>query len=554
MSVEFEPVKLGPRRRRVDPVAIGAVLVVLAVVVALLKPWNAGEDAGSGGPGLALRPSSASEATVSPASPSPTPAPTTTPDTRPAPIGTAGLATWARIRSALVPHDGWGIRAVVARPTGLLTPPDELTFEDVWNAVPARSDGLPTVDIEPDDQTVVAVGITFPAAHTPIDVRAWLVHPGRLEWIDTQALDANPAGGGFLYRVAGPDGSFQNWAAGRYRLDVLVDGEVHRYGFTLPNRFGFVPEDGAGIFTPTNLIDPAGGALPDLPVGLFATASGVSIPLRADDGPPLTEAGAWLDVDPGTGRAPRSRVASAFVPGATGLGVRLPPGSTVVRSSIRRLAPDSLRIEPELVPADASSTAPPHVLYRAPGSDGGVWTPGTYGISVVWTDASGRHDRSWHLELRPGPVRELPSMLLAARGFARYAGASGVVVGTAEPLEGGPRSVAIRLLHEGQATGTGIPLRDRVPCDGFRVDGLSGVVGLVGPVGRPTPSVAAHVLFEFNRSDAQPLLTATGDVPGLTLIAPVGEPPVPSDAYQVRVDDSTNPPGSSICLSLTPAG
>lgn len=180
--------------------------------------------------------------------------------------------------------------------------------------------------------------------------------------------------------------------------------------------------------------------------------------------------------------------------------------------------------------------------------------PGVYQLSVEWTDSAGRHDRSWHIELRPGPVRELPQMLLAARSFARYAGSTGVVVGTAEPLEGGPRSVAIRLLRAGQGSAIGIPARDRVPCDGVRVDGLAGVIGVAGPVDAPPATVAARVLFEFNRSSEQPMLTAAGDVPGLTLLAPAGETPLPSDAYQIRVDDTTRPTGSSLCLSVSPAG
>jgi hypothetical protein len=87
-----------------------------------------------------------------------------------------------------------------------------------------------------------------------------------------------------------------------------------------------------------------------------------------------------------------------------------------------------------------------------------------------------------------------------------------------------------------------------------RIDGLSGVVGLAGPVDGPLPKVSARVLFEYNRSDEQPLLTAAGDVPGLTLIAPAGEPALPSAAYQLRVDDTTNPAGASVCLGVTPAG
>ena len=532
--------------------AVGVLVVLIALVAAVAKPWNAGADPAAAGPGVDV-----AEATPSAG----TPPPRTAASASPAPdlprdgqaLTTASYATWDRVRAAVQPHDAWGIRAITGRPAGLLAPAGELRFEEVWDQLPTAPRTPPAIDIEPNDRTVVAIGITFPPSHTPIDARIWLEHPSRLEWIDTQALDSSPSGGGFLYRIVGADGTVRNWSAGRYRVDVLVDGGVQRFEFTLPNRFEIVPDGAEPPQERANLIDPAGGALPSLPIGLFATAGGVSIPLRADDGPPLTEVGAWLDVDPGTRQAPRSHVAAAFVPAATGLGVVLPAGSVVGQSSLVRLAPDPLPGNPELVADDAAAPRQAaHVLYRAPG--GGAWTPGVYRISIQWTDSTGRHDRSWHVELRPGPVRELPPMLLAARGYARYAGSTGVVVGTAEPLEGGPRSVAIRLLRAGQAGGTGIPLRDRVPCDGVRVDGLSGVIGLAGPVGDPPAMVAARVLFEFNRSTEQPLLTAAGDVPGLTLIAPAGRPPLPSDAYQLRVDDTTNPTGASVCLSLTPAG
>jgi hypothetical protein len=334
---------------------------------------------------------------------------------------------------------------------------------------------------------------------------------------------------------------------------VLVDGGIRRFTFTLPNRFEIVPKEPGSTPAPAHLVDPAGGALPDLPTGLFITASGDSIPLRAEEGAPLSEAAAWLDVDPGTGRAPRTHVAAVFAPATTGIGVMLPLGSTLQRSVLRRLAPEPLPGAPELVVDDTNAEpGRANVLYRAPAR--GAWPPGVYQVSIVWADGAGVHDRAWHLELRPAQVGELPRMLLAARGFARYAGSTGVVVGTAEPLEGGPRSVAIRLLPAGKVSGAGIPPRDRVPCDGVRVDGLAGVVGLAAPVDAPPPAVAARVLFEFNRSGEQALLTATGDVPGLTLVAPAGEPPLPSDAYQLRVDDTTKPAGPSICLSVTPAG
>ena len=564
MSVEFEPVRIAPRRRRVDPVAVLALTVTIGLVAAILKPWNTGAAPTDAiAPEVAAAsPSSASNSAPATAAPSPAsaapspasapPSPAVIPIAQPA--STASHATWDRVRAAVRPHDTWGIRAIVGRPSALLAGAGDLRYEEIWNPLPAASTGAPpTVDIEPDDQTVVAIGITFPPSHTPIDARIWLVRPDRLDWVDTQALEPSPSGGGFLYRVMGDDGTVQNWTAGRYRVDVLVDGAIRRVDFTLPNRFEIVPDRDEPQPVAADLVDPAGSALPGMSVGPFITASGDSIPLRAEAGPPLTEAGAWLNVDPGTGRAPRSHVATVFVRSATGLGVILPAGSTVARSEISRLAPEPLRGVPVLVPDDASPTPQAaHVLYRPP--DGGAWTPGVYRISVTWDDPTGRHDRSWHIELRPGPVRELPQLLLAARGYARYAGSTGVVVGTAEPLEGGPRSVAIRLLRAGQGSAPGIPARDRVPCDGVRLDGLSSVVGLAGPIDAPPATVAARVLFEFNRSGEQPMLVAAGDVPGLTLLAPAGRPPLPSDAYQLRVDDTTKPAGASLCLSVAPAG
>jgi hypothetical protein len=552
VSVEFEPVKLRPRRRRIDPVAIATLVVVLGLAAAVIKPWNAEADPATSEQGQAFV-----DASPSPRPPDSLSGPRSTAVPAPRqpglPSSTASLASWDRVRGVLRVHDGWGIRAIVAAPSGLLAPASDQQFAEHWDALPDDPLGFPTVDIEPNDRTVVAIGITFPAAHTPLDVRIWLVHPDRLEWIDTLAVDPSPSGGAFLYRVANGDGSVRNWAAGRYRVDVLVDGAVRRFGFTLPNRFEIVPDGSEPPLARDDLIDPAGGALPDLPIGLFLTASGVSIPLPGEEGPALTEAGAWLNVDPGTGRAPRSHVAAVLAPAATGIGIMLPPGSIVQRSVLRRLAPEPLLGDPELVRDDAAPGNPTaHVLYRPPG--GGAWLPGVYRISVVWADSAGLHDRSWHLELRPGPVREQPSMLLAARGFARYAGSSGVVVGTAEPLEGGPRSVAIRLLRAETAPASGIPARDRVPCDGIRVDGLTGVIGLAGPVDAPPSSVVAHVLFEYSRSGEQPILVAGGDVPGLILVAPAGSAALTSDVYRVRLGDTTTASGSTVCLRTTPAG
>ena len=254
----------------------------------------------------------------------------------------------------------------------------------------------------------------------------------RSRWTPTRA------GGEFLYRVVGADGSVQNWAAGRYRIDVLVDGghpSVRLHAAEplrdrarpvgthtgarrsrRPGRWRAAGPAGRAVHDRRRRVDPTGGRR---------------------RGPPLTEAAAWLNVDPGTGRPPRSYVAAVFASATTGLGVRLPDGSVIEHSAVRRLAPDPLLGEPELVRAVLELPVPPaNVLYRPPG--GGAWMPGVYELSVVWTDSAGRHERTWHVELRPGPVREVPSMLMAARGFARYAGSSGVVVEHRGAVDGRP--------------------------------------------------------------------------------------------------------------------
>ena len=40
MSIDFDPVPLRPRRRRVDPIVVGVVVVALALGAAVLKPWE----------------------------------------------------------------------------------------------------------------------------------------------------------------------------------------------------------------------------------------------------------------------------------------------------------------------------------------------------------------------------------------------------------------------------------------------------------------------------------------------------------------------------------
>ena len=42
MSVDFDPVRLGPNRRRFDPAIVAVLAVVVAFGFAVLKPWESG--------------------------------------------------------------------------------------------------------------------------------------------------------------------------------------------------------------------------------------------------------------------------------------------------------------------------------------------------------------------------------------------------------------------------------------------------------------------------------------------------------------------------------
>jgi hypothetical protein len=50
----------------------------------------------------------------------------------------------------------------------------------------------------------------------------------------------------------------------------------------------------------------------------------------------------------------------------------------------------------------AATEHPPRSRYAvfAP-TDGAAWPPGLYAISLAWTDETGSHEGTWHIELRP---------------------------------------------------------------------------------------------------------------------------------------------------------
>jgi hypothetical protein len=531
VSVEFEPIRLGHRRRRLDPAVVGVVAVAIALGAAVFKPWgNEPPAAPDASAGMSTEPSAAD---ASAAVPSPSAAPSIALPRVIRANRTSTLA-WPQVEPILHWHDAWGIRAIVVQPLADTPVSDRHRFIERW--YPLAEDGAaPPTRVDSNDRAISALGLTFPPAHTPLDVRFWRETNEGLDWVDTQAIDPVPSGGAYLYVRPGVVSDLQRpWEPGTYRIDVLVDGSVRRFGMVIPDRFANVPRpaERPSLRDVGPSVDPGSSLLSDLPVGLFATNNGRAVPLAAMDGGPLDEAGAWINVDPGTGRRPRSFVASTYLPRATGLGVALPAGAVVTSASIERLAPEPLPIVPkQVVPGDLSDATGSLVLFAAPDR---AWTPGLYRLSIAWTDHEGGHENSWHAELRPGPLREVPHLLAAARAWARFAGTTGVILGTAQPAAV-PRTADMIGLVPLRPKGAIYPISTGIGCGGTVIEGRPGILGFTYPTDQQASTVKGRILRPFLRRDDQGLMTANPGVPGLILAAPARTSTLPAATYEFRL-------------------
>lgn len=547
MSVEFEPVRLGRRSRRIDPLTFGALAVVVALGFAVLKPWS----------GSAASPEGAVDGPSAPATQSPVTEPRPTPEVvlpRVIQARAAASPSWDAVAGVVRQHDAWGIRAIIT--TRLVDTPMESRYRlaERWYPAKPADDARPIV-VESNDRGVLALGVTFPPAETPLDVRIWQRTDAGLEWVDVEPVDPVPSGGAFLYRRPAVYPAMpRTWGSGAYRIDVLVDGSIRRFEIAIPDRFANVPNPPERPTLRDQGLSVAPRALlTELPVGLFATVNGVAIPLGGNEGRPLDETAAWLDVDPGTGRAPRSFVERAHLPGATGLGVALPARSVVMAASVTRLAPGPLPAEAQRVDAGADGRTPTTLtLFRAP--RGSEWEPGVYRVSVRWGDVEGLHDASWHAELRPGPLRETPRLLAAARAWARYAGSTGVILGTAEPLEGGPRAATIHLVRLRTTPGAGAedpyPASSGVGCGGTVIEGQPGIIGLGYPADRYETEINARILRPFLRRGEQVMLSAAFGVPGLLLVAPARTRTLTHGTWRFTVGTSGTARDYALCLGM----
>ena len=152
------------------------------------------------------------------------------PARRRAPRSTTEVArpTWTEIAPVVGGHDEWGTLALVGRASRFTASgAAPIDYASRWDAGPPGAGRGSVALLEPDDLTVVALGLTFPFGQAPDDVRIWQRRAhDQLDWVDATASAARRwavrscTSGPVL-----PIASVEPWQAGRYRLDVLRRGQ-----------------------------------------------------------------------------------------------------------------------------------------------------------------------------------------------------------------------------------------------------------------------------------------------------------------------------------------
>ena len=231
VSVDFDPVRLGPRRRRIDPVVVGVIGVVVAIAVAAIKPWDQR-------PSVPASPAPA-VAVVAP-SPMPTHAPTATPSTA-APVPSASPPGWPDVASAVTTHDAWGVRAITVDQR-LYRLAAGSPYHELWSPA-TESAGVDTATVGRSGDPVSMLGFTSPRGEKPRDVRIWRLHlQDSLEWIDAAPISTQPAEASLLFvRPRTDRGALAPWDPGRYRVDLVLADGIHRMSVLVPDTDGVVP-------------------------------------------------------------------------------------------------------------------------------------------------------------------------------------------------------------------------------------------------------------------------------------------------------------------------
>ena len=395
MSVDFDPVRVRPNRRRIDPVVVGTIVVVIGLVAAVVKPWEDGarrlvHD---------RRPRRSSR--------SPTAAPSSLP------VGLAQTAradarspspTWADLAPALSDHPAWGVAAVVLGSPTDVEAPSPNAYVELWSRSVLDDAGVENAYVARDQESIVALGVTVPRGEVPQDVRIWRVHDdGGLEWIDADPVVGRGVDGTVLLVQPGDDGAaFASWAGGHYRIDVLVAGGIHRIALQIPGRFGNVPPPDSWPAAPADLVRRQGrrsdgdapGAVRDggrrerRPVRDAGHARSTRTPSGVRHWAPSESHG--------------QAVAAVHLPRATGLGVMFTEnavGPLGVDQAAGAGCADRYGAGDRRHLVDPRPDAVPRVHARRRRC---LVAPASMRSAPAWTDLMGDHSATWPVELRPG--------------------------------------------------------------------------------------------------------------------------------------------------------
>jgi hypothetical protein len=394
VSVDFDPVRVRPNRRRIDPVVVGIIVVLIALAVAIIKPWEDHDVAIVTGPSSAAPAVAASTDVPGSDAVGPIEHAQRVPG-RPPP-------TWSDLAPALTDHATWGVAAVVLGPRAEAVAPSASGYLELWSPAVVDDAGVEDAYVARAQESIVALGVTVPRSVVPEDVRIWRIHDdGGLEWIDADPVVGRAVDGTVLTIQPGSGGAaFTSWTGGHYRIDVLLATGIHRIALQIPGRFGNVPPPDPWPAAPPDLAAAKDGDPLVTRQGPFALEDGVGVALSATPGTLLDEDAEWRAARAASNSHGQS-VAAVHLPRATGLGVMFTENAVVHAASIKRLAPDA-QVDTAPVIGGISSIhgRTPYLVFTPVGE--GAWTAGVYALSAAWTDATGIHSATWPVELRPG--------------------------------------------------------------------------------------------------------------------------------------------------------
>jgi hypothetical protein len=568
MSLAFEPRPLRPPGRRAPDRAVLILLAgVLFVGLSITKPWQASPEPAP----VAAMPSAV------PSEPPPTPPPLIS-------LRAAAVAAVAR------GHDEWGLRMITMdRGVGLTItwlPVAPTVAQQAWDTY---GPGAPGVFSVLDRSPVVALGVTTPAASTPLAVRAWQVYAGgsaRLlplaGIIDPDGDQANPPGlelFGAPASTAPADGSdIAIWGPGVYRFDMLVGDSVRSIAVRLPDESSSSPPDPLPVDIAPDAAERAtreAAALAVTQPTLAWVASDLSPRTPASvslPSGPLEAAGAWsAEAQPPAAwwsdeQPPAVVVQAPLRADVLALGAILPSGSVIAGARLTQLSPSRF-VWFDVAPRSPFRLTPPPNAKFFFEPESIPYPDGTYRLDVTWSGGGSRHETSLYARLTGGMAPPGPTgWQLAAARYASYAGRWGLMVGTAPPASGGPAWSQIRqLVPPPDAPPSAASTTSQGTLGPNCLDGpLAGpnerIIGLTSPGGHTPASVRVDREYEGGQVVPFPVALAPTVEPGLTLLAPAGGGTWPVGVYAISIASILTGDGPQVtrimplCVGVTAGG